>query len=89
MLSCVAPPCAAACELTHCASSGFSGCCCQGDPAEWEAGGGRADPQSGPVLPPTALPAQQRPAEGAGGASGSLVRTVLRFTAVSSSVIIF
>lgn len=63
------------CDLTLCVSTGFSGCCCQGDPTEWKAGGGRADPQSDPVLPSTALPTQQRPAERTGGESGTLVHT--------------
>lgn len=66
--------CYVLCQLCVCVSAGLPGCCCQGNPSEREAGGGRAGPQSDPVLPASAVSAQQRPAEGAGGAGGTLVQ---------------
>lgn len=63
--------------LTQCVFLGFPRCCCQGDASEWETGGGREDPEPDPVLFTTAVPTEQRPAEGAGGESGSLVLTYI------------
>lgn len=55
--------------------SGLSGCCCYSNASEWEASGGWADPQPDTLLLTTTVSAEQRPAEGAGGESGTMVHT--------------
>lgn len=56
-------------------SIGFPGCGRQGDPCQWEACGGGAGAESDPLLPASALRAQQGPTERAGGESRTLVHT--------------
>lgn len=68
-------------------SSGLPGRGRHGDPSEREAGGGRADPQPGPLLPATALPAQPGPAAGAGGAGGPVVGLTRTCTPLTDSTL--
>lgn len=55
--------------------TGLPGCGCQSDPCQWEACGGGAGAESDPLLPASALRAQQGSAERAGGESCTLVHT--------------